>query len=140
MREAAFSPLPRHVTGAARILLQMEGGVVLAGAAAAFAQLGGSWTLFAVLFLTPDLSMLGYLAGPRVGAVGYNAGHSYLGPAALAAFGAAQGQTLLLQLAAIWVAHVGFDRMLGYGLKSAAGFGFTHLGVKGRAARQTAAV
>jgi len=140
MRDPASFPLPGHVTGAARILLQLEGGVVLAGAAAAFSQLGGSWTLFAVLFLTPDLSMLGYLAGPRVGAVGYNAGHSYLGPAALAAFGAAQGQTLLLQLAAIWVAHVGFDRMLGYGLKSAAGFGFTHLGVKGRAARQTAAV
>ena len=140
MRDPASFPLPGHVTGAARILLQLEGGVVLAGAAAAFAQLGGSWTLFAVLFLTPDLSMLGYLAGPRVGAVGYNAGHSYLGPAALTAFGAAQGQTLLLQLAAIWVAHVGFDRMLGYGLKSAAGFGFTHLGVKGRAARQTAAV
>ena len=135
MREAAFSPLPRHVTGAARILLQMEGGVVLAGAAAAFAQLGGSWTLFAVLFLTPDLSMLGYLAGPRVGAVGYNAGHSYLGPAALAAFGAAQGQTLLLQLAAIWVAHVGFDRMLGYGLKYNRAFGYTHLGRIG-AARQ----
>ena len=47
---------------------------------------------------------------------------------------------LLLQLAAIWVAHVGFDRLLGYGLKSAAGFGFTHLGRKGKAARQTAGV
>ncbi len=134
------SASPGHVTGAARIILQLEGGVVLGGAAVAFTQLGGSWGVFAALFLTPDLSMLGYLAGPRVGAACYNAGHSYLGPALLAAVGAAQGETLLLQLAAIWVAHVGFDRLLGYGLKSAAGFGFTHLGRKGKAARQTAMV
>ncbi len=140
MNDIAESRISGHVTGAARIILQLEGGVVLAGAAAAFAQLGGSWGLFAVLFLTPDLSMLGYLAGPRVGAVCYNAGHSYLGPAVLAAVGAVQGETLLLQLAAIWVAHVGFDRLLGYGLKSAAGFGFTHLGRKGKAPRQSASV
>jgi hypothetical protein len=129
-----------HVTGAARGILQLEGGAVLAAAAAAFGQLDGSWGLFAGLFLVPDLSMLGYLAGPRIGAACYNAGHSYLGPLLLAAAGAARGETLLLQLAAIWVAHVGFDRMLGYGLKSGAGFGFTHLGRKGKAARQTAEV
>ncbi len=128
-----------HVTGAARVILQLEGGAVLALAALAFGRLDGSWGLFAALFLVPDLSMLGYLAGPRIGAVGYNIGHSYLGPLLLAAAGAARGEPLLLQLATIWVAHVGFDRLLGYGLKSAAGFGFTHLGLKGKAARETVA-
>jgi len=129
-----------HVTGPARVILQLEGGTVLAAAAAAFGHLDGSWGLFAALFLVPDLSMLGYLAGPGTGAACYNAAHSYLGPLLLAAVGAVRGETLLLQLAAIWVAHVGFDRLLGYGLKSGAGFGFTHLGLKGKAAAQSAGV
>lgn len=44
-----------------------------------------SWLLLAVLFLAPDLSFPGCLAGPRVGAMAYNLAHSYVGPAALAA-------------------------------------------------------
>ena len=59
--------------------------------------------------------MLGYLAGPRAGAVAYNAGHSHLLPASLAAL-ALGNQTLLLG-AVIWIAHIGFDRFAGYGLK-----------------------
>jgi hypothetical protein len=133
-------PLPGHVTGAARLILQLEGAAVLAVAAAVYYGLDASWTLFAALFLVPDLSMLGYLAGPRIGAVCYNAGHSYLGPLALGASGLVQQQPLLQQIAVIWIAHVGFDRAMGYGLKASAGFGFTHLGLKGKAARQSAGV
>ena len=123
------------VTDAPGVILRLEGLVVMAAAAAAFQMLGGGWGMFALLFLVPDLSMLGYLFGPRVGAVCYNVGHSHLGPALLCGAGLAQGDSLLPQLAAIWVAHIGFDRMLGYGLKYSSGFGHTHLGLKGKAAQ-----
>jgi hypothetical protein len=116
------------LTGHPRALLRLEGLAMLAGAIAAYAVLGGGWGVFAALFLVPDLSLLGYLAGPRVGAHVYNAGHSLLGPAVLAPFAPA--------LAAIWVAHVGFDRALGYGLKYTSGFAATHLGRIGRLRRE----
>lgn len=64
------------VTGTPRTLLRLEGLAMLAGGVAAFAMLGASWALFAVLFLVPDLSLLGYLANPRAGAHIYNAGCS----------------------------------------------------------------
>ena len=91
--------------------------------------------MFAGLSLVPDLSMLGYLGGPRLGAACYNAGHSYLGPAVLAALAVAASMPMLLSIACIWLAHIGFDRMLGYGLTYATSFGETHLGRRGRATR-----
>ena len=66
------------------------------------------------------------------GAVVYNAAHSLVGPIALAIAGLLLPSLPALALALIWVAHIGFDRLLGYGLKYAAGFGFTHLGRIGR--------
>lgn len=126
------------VEGAPRVLLRLEGAVVLAAAVAAYATLGGGWLLFALTFLAPDLAFVGYLAGPRVGAMAYNATHSYLGPALLAAIGFALSAPLCFALALIWAGHVGFDRMLGYGLKYGSAFGFTHLGRLGAAARNEA--
>lgn len=128
------APSRGGVMGAPRAVLRVEGLAVLAAALLAYARLGGSWGWFAALFLLPDLSMLGYLAGARVGSIAYNAAHSYVGPALLAAVAVAAGAPALLPGVAIWVAHVGFDRALGYGLKYAAGFGETHLGRVGRAA------
>jgi hypothetical protein len=110
------------------VLLRLEGAAVLVAMTFAYYTLGGRWALFAGLFLAPDLSMLGYLGGRRLGAVCYNAVHSYLGPAALAAVGVAASMPMLLGIACIWTAHVGFDRLLGYGLKYATSFGDTHLG------------
>lgn len=123
------TPTGGATRGAVRATLRLEGAAILAVAVAVFHALGGSWALFAALFLVPDVSMLGYLAGPRMGAPVYNAGHSLLGPLALAAMGIATGGVAspLLPIAAIWIAHVGFDRMLGYGLKYATGFRETHL-------------
>jgi len=92
----------------------------------AYRMLGGDWAVFAGLFLVPDLSLLGYLARPRIGAAVYNAGHSLIGPAVLAPFAPL--------LALVWVAHLGFDRALGYGLKYGSGFAMTHLGILGRSA------
>lgn len=127
--KAADAPQTRGQTvGGPKAILRLEGGVVLAVAAAAYAQTSGGWLLFAVLFLVPDISMFGYLAGRRIGAIGYNLGHSYLGPAALAAYGLWSATPLALSIALIWVAHIGFDRLMGYGLKYATAFKHTHLG------------
>jgi len=115
-----------------RRLLRGEGLALLGCAAAAYWRVGGDWRQFAILFLVPDLSFLGYLAGPRMGAAAYNTMHSTIGPLLLGAFGIAAANALAIQLALIWLAHVGFDRTLGYGLKYGAGFGFTHLGRIGR--------
>jgi Domain of unknown function (DUF4260) len=117
----------------ARTWLRLEGLAVLVAALACFENSSLSWGVFALLFLVPDLSMLGYLAGPRVGAWSYNLVHSYTGPLLLMAWSLAGGPPVLGGYGAIWWAHLGFDRALGYGLKSPAGFHLTHLGKIGRA-------
>lgn len=45
--------------------------------------------------------------------------------------GSVTGHVLLLQLGALWFAHSGFDRMLGYGLKTPQGLHHTHLSLIG---------
>lgn len=126
------------VTGAVRFTMQTEGLAICAAAVLIYFRAGYSWQEFALLFLVPDLSMLGYLAGRRIGALAYNVAHSYVGPALLAAFGLAANDALLTPIALIWVAHIGLDRMLGYGLKYGAGFGHTHLGHVGRHSAEAA--
>jgi Domain of unknown function (DUF4260) len=111
-----------------RLLLRLEGLALFVLATAAFAHMGHSLWLYAVLFFVPDLRFAAYTVGPKPGAVIYNVLHSTLGAAVLAGLGWQSGNSLLLGLAAIWAAHIGFDRMLGYGLKYASGFKDTHLG------------
>ncbi len=118
--------------------LRLEGGVLLAAAVAAYAGLDGGWLRFALLFLLPDVAFLAYLAGPRVGAAGYNVLHSYALPLALVVTAEATAQAGLLPIALIWLAHIGFDRMLGYGLKYPSAFQDTHLGRIGRQRHWTA--
>lgn len=116
------------VRGGPALILRVEGLAVLVAACVAYSKLGGSWGWFAALFLVPDLAMLGYLIDSRVGATSYNAAHSTLGGLALAALGVMLGSHAMLLGASVWIAHVGFDRALGYGLKYASAFGDTHLG------------
>ncbi len=123
------------VTGGVRTLLRLEGLTLFAGMTMLYGFWGGPWWVYAVLFLAPDISFLGYLAGPKAGALGYNALHSYIVPMALMTAGFGFAPPLLLTIAMIWLAHIGFDRALGYGLKYSAGFGFTHLGRIGKAAK-----
>ena len=117
-----------HVTGGVRILLRLEGLTLLLAMVLLYALWGGSWWIFAVLFFAPDLSFIAYLSDPRSGAIIYNAAHSYMAPVALLTVGLAIAEPLTLSIAMIWLAHIGFDRALGYGLKYGRGFGFTHLG------------
>ena len=122
------------VTGGLRTLLRLEGLTLFAGMTLLYAVWGGSWWIYLILFLLPDLSFVAYLADPRTGAIVYNAAHSYMAPMVLMVVGFGTASPLLLSIAMIWLAHIGVDRALGYGLKYQAGFGFTHLGRIGRAA------
>jgi hypothetical protein len=117
----------------ARPWLRAEGLAVFAVALAFYVGLGGGWLLGVLLFFAPDLSFAGYLAGPRIGAVAYNLAHTYVSPAVLAGLGWVLTAPLLPILALLWAAHIGFDRMLGYGLKLPTSFHDTHLGRIGRA-------
>jgi hypothetical protein len=109
-------------------LLRLEGAGVLIASTCVYHWLHGSWLLFAVLFLVPDLSMVGYLIDARVGSITYNTIHTYLGPLLLAAYSLTGDHHAALLIALIWIAHIGFDRLLGYGLKYPTGFKDTHLG------------
>ena len=109
--------------------LRLEGLVVLGAALALYVD--GDYALWAlpVFFLAPDLSFLAYLAGPRTGAVAYNLAHTYVFAVAIAAGCLVTGAAgLPVQIALIWGAHIGIDRVLGYGLKYPTAFRDTHLG------------
>ncbi len=88
---------------------------------------GGGWGIFALALLAPDLSALGYLVGRRVGTVTYNVSHAYPVPAALAVVGLLSGSPVVLGAALVWFAHIGMDRMIGYGLKYPESVKDTHL-------------
>jgi len=123
-------------TGGVRLLLRLEGLTLFIGMTALYAAWGGSWLIYVLLFFVPDLSFLAYLSDARFGAIVYNAAHSYMAPMTLMTLGFGFASPLTLSIALIWLAHIGIDRALGYGLKYSAGFGFTHMG---RIGRQTGA-
>jgi hypothetical protein len=128
MTQSAIAAGPEGVTGGLRLLLRLEGLALFAGAVALYAATDHSWLLFAALILAPDLSFAAYLAGPRAGALCYNLVHTTIGPIALWVAGSILTSPVSFAVALIWLAHIGIDRALGYGLKYDAGFGFTHLG------------
>jgi hypothetical protein len=133
MADSASAEAAGAVTGGIRTLLRLEGLTLFAGMTLLYAVWDGSWWVYAILFLVPDVSFAAYLAGDRTGAIVYNAAHSYMAPVALMVAGLALSSPLVLSIAMIWLAHIGIDRALGYGLKYPVGFGFTHLGRIGRA-------
>ena len=115
-----MAPLPRAI-------LQLEGVVVFAGAIALYFDHGFGWLLLVVLALAPDLSMVGYLGGPAAGALVYDSAHTFAAPVVLGVVGVLGSADLAVQLALIWLAHIGADRALGYGLKYPTGFKDSHL-------------
>lgn len=128
---SAASPTGAAI-GAVRLQLRLEGLAAFAAALLLYGAAGFSWPLFAVFFLGPDLSMLFYFAGPRIGAFAYNFAHSFALALMLALAGFFAGVPGATAGGLILIAHIGFDRMLGYGLKYPSGFGDTHLGHIGR--------
>lgn len=123
------SPVVPHLPAAGvTLLLRLENLALAIAGGAAFHAVGGSWVLFAALFLAPDIAMLGYLAGPSIGARLYNLAHTYVAVALLAALAWTTGSEWWLQIALIWCVHIGVDRALGFGLKYPTAFADTHLG------------
>ena len=110
-----------------RLLLHAEGAAVAVAAIALYFYADYPWWLLVVLVLAPDLSLGGYLAGRRVGSATYNAAHTYVAPVALGAIGVIAGADVAVQLALIWITHIGADRAVGYGLKYPTSFKETHL-------------
>jgi hypothetical protein len=108
-------------------LLRIEGAALLLASLFAYRHLPYSWLLFAILFLTPDLFMLGYLLNLRLGAAIYNLAHTLTLPLALLFISYIQHWQLALAISLIWTAHIALDRLLGYGLKYPACFKDTHL-------------
>jgi len=125
-----------ETTGFVRLTLRLEGLCIFVASICAYAKLGLSWSTFTWFILTPDISFLGYLLGPRIGAVAYNMAHSYIGAVACLAIGFYISIPVLICAGLIWCIHIGFDRALGYGLKYSAGFSYTHLGIIGRLAKK----
>jgi hypothetical protein len=113
------------------LFLRVEGAVLLALAIFLYSRLDVSWWWF-LLVLVPDVGMAGYVGGSTVGAWVYNGFHTYLPPGVLAVAGVLGGSTPMKAAALIWFAHIGMDRMFGYGLKHTTGFHDTHLGRIGR--------
>ncbi|GGK61141.1 DUF4260 family protein [Ornithinimicrobium pekingense] len=112
---------------------RIESAAVAALVVVVFVQLGFAWWWLVAIFLLWDLSMLGYLVSPTVGAVSYNVGHSYLGPATLLLLswvGAVDARWPLF-VTLTWAFHIAVDRLLGYGLKFTDRFTHTHLGEVG---------
>lgn len=109
------------------ILLRAEGLAISAGALALYFDAGYGWVLLVVLALAPDLSMIGYVASTRVGAWSYNLAHNLVVPIALGVAGVLSDGDRAVQLALIWLVHIGADRLIGYGLKYPTSFKDTHL-------------
>ena len=135
----ATATAPGVVTGRPRTWLRAEGLAIAAAALLAYSPTGAPWWLIPALFLVPDLSMLGYLAGNRVGAWTYNLAHTAPLPVALLAAGLAWDVDALAVAGVVGLVHVGLDRLMGYGVKHDDGFGHTHLGLKGPADSATRA-
>jgi hypothetical protein len=115
------------VERAPRVLLRAEGLAVAVAAIALYFHADYPWWLLVALALAPDLSMVGYLAGPTIGAAAYDAAHTYALPIVLAAVGVIADAEIAIQLGLIWFTHIGVDRAVGYGLKYPTGFKDTHL-------------
>jgi hypothetical protein len=113
-------------------LIKAEEAMMLALSLFLFQQLPYSWWLFAVLFLTPDLSMLGYLINPKVGAVTYNFVHHKGIAIAIYIAGIYFSSNALELTGLLLFAHSSFDRMMGYGLKYSDSFNHTNLGMIGK--------
>ena len=109
------------------LLLRAEGLVLFAAAIALYVREDFSLLLLVVLFLAPDLAFVGLAAGQRAGAIAYDTVHTYVGPILLTSISLIAEWGTGVELGLIWLAHIGIDRALGYGLRYPNAFRDTHL-------------
>lgn len=110
-----------------RVLLHLEGAAVFLGATLVYFLLGLSWWVYLLFLLAPDLSAVGYVFGTRTGSIVYNLAHTLIWPLAIGLAGWWLGWSWAAPVALIWLAHIGMDRMVGYGLKYPDAFKHNHL-------------
>ncbi|PRY04297.1 uncharacterized protein DUF4260 [Pontibacter ummariensis] len=115
-----------------KLLINLEELAKLFAAYVCSLYLGVSWWTFLVLLLTPDVSMLGYLINPKIGAWVYNLFHHQAIAILTGAIGFILGISTLQMAGLVLFGHSAMDRALGYGLKHTDGFKHTHLGWIGR--------
>ena len=122
-----------------RFWLRLEGAAVFVAGLIAYGQLGAPWLLVLPLLVLPDVSAIGYLGGPRLGALTYNVVHNWAFGLGVLGVGLATNVGAIAVLGAAAIAHVGMDRAVGYGLKLPTSFQDTHLGRigRGRGGRQS---
>jgi hypothetical protein len=94
------------------------------------------WYWLLVFFLAFDLTALGYVVNPKVGATFYNIGHSLIGPFILTIVYILTINETVLFITLLWLFHICVDRALGYGLKHSTSFNHTHLGPIGKAKKK----
>jgi hypothetical protein len=109
------------------VLVRLEGAALATLAVYLYVEFGRGWLLFVALILVPDLSIPVYFANKQLGAAAYNLVHTYMWPALLVALGVGSDSNLMLSIGFIWFAHIGIDRLLGYGLKYPIDFKQTHI-------------
>ncbi len=114
--------------GGLRIVLRLEGLSILMAGCWVYHFYQFSWGQFFLYFFLPDIGLLGYLVNSKIGAFSYNLTHSYILPLLLGTLAWALDAPTFTPFIIIWIAHIGFDRALGYGLKYTTGFKDTHLG------------
>ena len=119
-------------TTTVRVWLRAEAAAAFVAGLALYGWLGGPWLAIVPLLLVPDVSMVGYLRDPRLGAVTYNLVHNWVLGLGVLGVGLASGATPVAVAGAVLIAHVGMDRAMGYGLKLTSSFADTHLGRIGR--------
>lgn len=114
------------------VLQRVESAAIFIAATGVYFASDLSWIWYVILLFSFDIFMAGYVFNSKVGAVLYNIGHSYTMPSLIVIAYCLFQTDFLLGLACLWFAHIGFDRMLGYGLKFSSGFKHTHLGTIGK--------
>jgi hypothetical protein len=109
------------------VLLRLEGAAIFAASLFAYHSLGGGLGIFLLLFLWPDLFMLGYLVNVQWGARLYNLAHTEVFPVLFGISACITHKPAAVLFVLIWLAHIGLDRMLAFGLKYPTFFKDTHL-------------
>jgi hypothetical protein len=116
-------------TSAVDLIVRLEWLALLVVMCYAVSARDSSWLYFLLGFFAPDLGMLGYILSPKIGAFTYNILHNLAVAFPIALIGVFDQNETLFLIGAVLIAHISFDRMLGYGLKYADGFRHTHLGM-----------
>jgi len=116
---------------------RIEGLAIFLAALYLYHQSGHSWLLFALCFFLPDAGAIGYLKSARLGGMMYNLTHWFLWPVILGLVWMKIGNDTVQAIAIIGAAHIAFDRMLGWGLKTEESFYHTDMGLKPRIGRKS---